>query len=261
MTDDRQKLNHLQEKDKAVVTEALSAAEDALRYYEPVLTPFYSPAQWQLAKKRLEGFDDLMVRAHGGYREAERRRMELRPVNYLPPLEESPVSLLELRGGFSTEALDQGLLLDVLEEQGIARNMIGDIILNDLSVQLVMASELAPTLKKRLTQLMGSPVSIHEIEEVRLEKGESKSREIRATVPSLRLDSVASSGFGSSRSKMKDEILGERVKVNWEIEKDPARNISLEDVISMEGRGRVKIKEVIGTSRRGRVKVLLKRYY
>ena len=85
-------------------------------------------------------------------------------------------------------------------------------------------------------------------------------KEIRSTVASLRLDSVAASGFGVSRTQMAEEIQSEKVKVNWKDAKNPAQNVKAGDVISFRGRGRVEIVEITGQTKKGRTGVLLKRY-
>jgi RNA-binding protein YlmH len=75
----------------------------------------------------------------------------------------------------------------------------------------------------------------------------------------MRLDSVASSGFGDSRNKMSRDIENEKVKLNWKIESDPAAEVEIGDLISVRGRGRVKVEEQRGISNKGRIKLTLKR--
>ena len=76
----------------------------------------------------------------------------------------------------------------------------------------------------------------------------------------MRLDAVASAGFGDSRNKISDEIKNERVKLNWRMENDPAQDIEVNDMISLRGRGRVEVVERTGLSNRGRIKLILNRY-
>jgi RNA-binding protein YlmH len=85
-------------------------------------------------------------------------------------------------------------------------------------------------------------------------------KEIRTTLASLRLDTVASAGFGTSRSKMADEIAAEKLKVNWKPIKSASHAIKQGDIISMRGRGRVEVAELVGQTKKGRYSVILKRY-
>jgi RNA-binding protein YlmH len=79
-------------------------------------------------------------------------------------------------------------------------------------------------------------------------------------VPSLRLDSVASSGFSTSRSKMSKEIKQGKVRVNWKVRESTSYMVDPDDIISIKGRGRVEIDEILGKSHKGRLKLRLKRY-
>ena len=57
------------------------------------------------------------------------------------------------------------------------------------------------------------PVEVVEISPDDLEIPHTQIKEIKATVPSMRLDAVASAGFGDSRSKISREIQSEKVKL------------------------------------------------
>jgi len=60
-------------------------------------------------------------------------------------------------------------------------------------------------------------------------RAEGKRNKLHGCV--LRLDSVASAGFGISRSKTADLIRGEKVAVNWETATNPARLVKEGDTI------------------------------
>ena len=79
-------------------------------------------------------------------------------------------------------------------------------------------------------------------------------------VASLRIDSIAASGFGASRSKMSSMIDAEKLKLNWQTVKSASQMVKQGDIISIRGRGRLEVAEVRGTTKKGRTVVLLKRY-
>ena len=89
---------------------------------------------------------------------------------------------------------------------------------------------------------------------------EEKVKIISATVAALRLDAVAAAGYGTSRSRMADEIKSQNVKINWKEAKNAAQSVEAGDVISFRGRGRVELAEVRGTTKKGRFSITLKRY-
>ena len=89
---------------------------------------------------------------------------------------------------------------------------------------------------------------------------EQKVKEIRTTVASMRLDVIAAAGFGTSRSKMANEIDVDKVKVNWKDVKSSSQAIKEGDIISIRGRGRVEVAEVRGTTKKGRINLVLRRF-
>ncbi|MPM83120.1 hypothetical protein SDC9_130183 [bioreactor metagenome] len=89
---------------------------------------------------------------------------------------------------------------------------------------------------------------------------EERVKEIKTTVPSLRLDVVAAAGYGVSRTRMSDEIAADKIKVNWQGAKNSSQPIKAGDIISMRGRGRVEVCEIIGQTKKGRISILLKRF-
>lgn len=82
---------------------------------------------------------------------------------------------------------------------------------------------------------------------------------ITGTVAKLRLDAVASLGFGTSRTAMAEEIRRGRVRVNEIQRADPSFALKPADVIALEGRGRVTLTDVAGETRKGRMLVNLRR--
>ena len=89
---------------------------------------------------------------------------------------------------------------------------------------------------------------------------EEKIKEVRTTVASLRLDAVASSGFSVSRTKLVSAVNAGLLQVNWQPAKGPSQEVKEGDIISMRGRGRMKVEAITGTSRKGRIGVYLKRF-
>ena len=90
---------------------------------------------------------------------------------------------------------------------------------------------------------------------------EEKYKELRATVASLRVDSIAAAGYGISRSRAATDIAADKLKINWQPVKNASQAVKEGDTLSMRGRGRLEVAEVRGQTKKGRIGVLLKRYY
>jgi len=79
-------------------------------------------------------------------------------------------------------------------------------------------------------------------------------------VPSLRLDNIVSDLARTSRSKASEIIAQERVFINGQSETKNSKNVKLNDIITIRGKGRFIIKEFTGTTRSGRTVILIEKY-
>ncbi|MBR1858116.1 MAG: RNA-binding protein, partial [Selenomonadaceae bacterium] len=112
-----------------------------------------------------------------------------------------------------------------------------------------------------LTQIGGTTVKTSVDELSSIAAKEERCKEIRATVASLRIDSIAAAGFGMSRSKAAADIAADKVKLNWQSVKNASQSVKEGDILSMRGRGRLEVAEIRGLTKKGRTGVLLKRYF
>ncbi len=109
-----------------------------------------------------------------------------------------------------------------------------------------------------LTRFENSKISIQEISDIR--KREIKIEEISIIVPSLRLDNIVSDLAKTSRSKAAQIINQERVFVNGQNETKLSKQLKINDVITIRGKGRFIIKEFTGTTRSGRTVIKIEKY-
>jgi RNA-binding protein YlmH len=65
----------------------------------------------------------------------------------------------------------------------------------------------------------------------------------------MRLDAIASAGFGMSRSKMVDLISAGDVRVNWRDVTQSSYQIKSGDLVAIRGKGRLEIGEVAVTKK------------
>ena len=123
-----------------------------------------------------------------------------------------------------------------------------------------MDSTVADFVVQNFTKIAMVAVSVTPMELDDIAPKEEKIKEVRTTVASLRLDAVASSGFSVSRTKLVSAVNAGLLQVNWQPAKGPSQEVKEGDVISMRGRGRMKVEAITGTSRKGRIGVYLKRF-
>jgi RNA-binding protein YlmH len=74
-------------------------------------------------------------------------------------------------------------------------------------------------------------------------------RRFQTVEASLRLDAVASAGFGLSRNRMAELIRQGRVRLNWQPVSSPSRALTEGDRVQLEGRGELELETVTATKR------------
>lgn len=254
-------LSHLHTpEEREIGARVLDLVERALRDDKPIATDFLDPLGVQIAQSVLGSIPEVSYRAYGGYPKAERRRLLIFPEYESVEHLEEPIAAISIRVDSKFDPVGHRDCLGSILGTGVERDMVGDIIVVDGGFQAVVAVEICDFLTAHLERVGRAPVNVEPIDLEQLEVAPERVKEIKATVASLRLDAVASSGFGVSRTRMARDIKAERVKLNWKVVRDPAREVAEGDILSIRGRGRVVVEEVQGTTRKGRIGVLLKRY-
>jgi len=118
---------------------------------------------------------------------------------------------------------------------------------------------LADFLEMNLKQVRSVPVQTQRVQFSEIKVREPKKKEMTSVEASLRLDAIASAGFGMSRTKMVDFIEGGDVRVNWKEISQPSYQVKSGDLIAIRGKGRLEIGEVMITKKE-RYRVQLTRY-
>lgn len=235
-------------------------AELTAKTHSPKVGDFLDPRGQEIGRAILEQIPDLSGFFDGGYDRAERKRLVTIPFSYLGPPPSPQISAVEVRGNFQYQKITHRDCLGSILGLGIKREVIGDIIMLEEGCQLLADEEIAVFIEQNLTKIHQASVKAARIDFEALRLPSERIKEIKTTLASLRLDTVASAGFGTSRSKMADEIAAEKLKVNWKQVKSASHPIKQGDVISMRGRGRVEVAELAGQTKKGRHSVVLKRY-
>ena len=242
------------------VARAIDQAEQALKTWEISLTDFLSPPELAETQKVFSRLTEVQLIAWGGYPQAERQRLAIARSEI--PLDNSNVSVaaLEIAGNFLFDTASHRDFLGSILGSGIVREKTGDIIvLGERGAQAIVVPELVEYLEMHLKQVRSVPVQIQRIELNELKIKEPKKKELTTVEASMRLDAIASAGFGMSRSKMVDLIEGGDVRVNWKEIAQSSHIIKSGDLVAIRGKGRLEIGEVMVT-KKDRYRIQLTRY-
>lgn len=237
----------------------IDLAETALKNRRFQVTEFLDPHGYSIAESTVASEDRLQLKSFGGYEGAERVKAAFVDRQFSGNIDFS-VDVLEAKWDGRYYQLTQRDVLGALLSLGIKRSLCGDILMIDAGCQMIVDPTIVSFLLSELVRIGPANIVLQSIELQQLQAPKESYKEIRATVASLRIDSVAAAGFGTSRTQMADEISAEKVKINWKDTKNSAQAVKAGDIISLRGRGRVEVLEITGITKKGRTGVLLKRY-
>lgn len=238
---------------QAELAPLLALAEQALKTWEPCWTPLLEPALREEAEQRLGGLSELALESWGGYPGAERRRLLLQRQDAALPRQQLEADLLglELSGNFLFDpAAPEDLRAALLAANAEAAE-IGDLWLRgDRGGQGIVVASLARRLDGGEGQVRSVPVRFEArpIEALQL-PAQRLPRQLQTVEASLRLDAVASAGFGISRNRMAELIRQGGVRINWQPVSNPSRQLRAGDRVQLEGRGELRLEGVSATKR------------
>ncbi len=238
----------------------LDQAEQAIKTWEVVCTDFLSPPELAEVERMVGRLTEVQILAWGGYPQAERQRVAIARSDL--PLDETQVAIaaLDISGNFLFDPATHRDFLGALLGTGIVREKVGDlIVLGERGAQAIVVPELVEFLETSLTQVRSVPVKTRSLDLGELKVREPKKKEMTTVEASLRLDAVASAGFGMSRSKMVDLINAGDVRVNWKEITQASHSLKAGDLVAIRGKGRLEVGE-IAVTKKERYRVQLTRF-
>lgn len=253
-------LDHHQGEEKMLLARTLDQAEIVLKSHQPKVTDFYNQYHLGLVLATVKSVAGLTIAVDGGYPEAERCRGIIFPDYLRPDQVDANIALIKVTGQFKMTTVNHRDYLGSLMGLGLKREKIGDIIVVDGGAYMMADADVAPYIQTNLQKIGRVGVKVQLIPQHHLQLPEANIKEINTTVASLRVDAVAAAGYGTSRSKILPEIRAEKLAINWCRCKNPAATVQAGDMLSLRGRGRVKVFAVKGTTKKGRVALELHKY-
>lgn len=226
---------------------------------EVLHTDFLTPPVLKDSMVILEKLADVKVFSQGGYPEAERCRLS---VGHPEALTNEPdiVAALSISGNFGFQPCSHGDFLGSILGTGIVRDKVGDILLQgEKGAHVLVVPELVDFLTISLDKVGNVPVTCKKMPLIALEYEPPRTKTFKTVEASMRIDAIASAGFKISRSKLVGLISDGDVRVNWVTVTKNNTTIRSGDMISVSGKGRLKIGEVNET-KKGKFAVELIRY-
>jgi photosystem II S4 domain protein len=245
---------------RATIARLLDCAEQALKTWEVVQSDFVSPPELMEVQQAFNRLTEVHLVAWGGYPQAERQRLAIARAEL--PLDPAAVALAAVRitGNFLFDPASHRDFLGALLGTGLVREKVGDVlVLGERGAQAIVVPELVQFLQDSLTQVRSVPVKTEPMPLDDLKIREPKQKQLTTVEASMRLDAIASAGFGMSRSKMADLIGAGEVRVNWKEITSASYTVKSGDLIAIRGKGRVQVGEV-GVTKKDRYRVEMTRF-
>lgn len=225
--------------------------------YRPVLTHFLNPRQRFIAESIVNGADGMHQASHGGLPNAEMQRMLIYPDYYEIVESDFHLQLMEIVYPTKFADIHHNQILGTLVNQGIERNIFGDILGANETWQFVIEDNMVDyftlqvdwvgNIKVHLTPQPLSDIVQPEVDWV----------ETQTTVASLRIDAIISTAFNISRSRVKTLVEGGAVSLNWAEIIKPDYELATGDMLSVRGFGRMRLLALEGTTKKDKLRVIM----
>lgn len=232
-------------------------ARRAAQRWQPGYTDFLDPVGWTAAEEaaRREGAG---MAVYTSWEDAERRMVCFYPRDDEPP-EDFPAVLLVIRWSAKFTTLEHRDILGSLMGLGIERDAVGDILVREGEAFCPVTEAVAGYIMANMTQAGRTGVRVEVADAPPAASAQGDMQEVAATVAALRLDALVAAGYKLSRSQAQDMIEAGLVKVNHLpcLKCDAA--LAEGDLISVRGKGRLRLTEIGRRSQKGRIHILLHR--
>lgn len=242
-----------------IVIKLVDAAEAVNKTRKFRVTDFLDPYGCEIAETVAAQYDGISVNFGGGYIGAERQCACFVHEDFMGKPAYN-IAVIKATWNDKFYRLSHRDVLGSLMGLGINRNQLGDLLVTLGCVKVICTQKMADFILQNLVKIGSATVSCELDSLDSIAPKEERCKEITSTVASLRIDSIAASGFGSSRSKMANNIETDKLKLNWQSVKSASQSVKEGDIISIRGRGRLEVAEIRGKTKKGRTVVLLKRY-
>lgn len=228
----------------------------AKRTWEESFTDFLNPDE-QIFLKRICLDEDVYFGLMGGKGYFERAVSVISLEQYNGSF---PIDIVRIMGNFKFEKLNHRDYLGALLSLGIRREKIGDINVFDDGAEVWLSNEISDYICYNLTKIKHTGIKCEKILYNEAREKIQNFKDMKANVPSMRLDCIISSLAKLSRSEAASIIKGGQVKVNYNVEDEFSRKINEGDLISIKGYGRYQIDSIINITKSQRLNILVKKF-
>lgn len=253
-------LNKYKNEEHLLISKVLDKIELSDKKLKVESTDFLNLNEQMLIKRLLERLDIIGI-FYGCYENAERKMLFIIPTKLKNNLDKFKVNYEENIGAIRiklsskiTEKYTHRNYLGAIMKLRVKREKIGDILVDDEGADIIVSKEILKFLNLNLPSLNRfKECDIQEIKLNELKKIEIIPKYKTIQVSSMRLDNIVSEIVNTSRNKAQEILESNRVFVNYMNETKGTKQIKVNDIITVRGKGRFKIEEIIGTTKKKKI--------
>ena len=231
----------------------IDQAERVFHTWQPSWSNFVSPKIKEEVFTKFSKLNYVNWFADGGYEGAERQRLYCSRSENEIILDNqiSPMSGLIIEGNFLFDRASSEDFRNAIIQKGINSHDIGDIwTIGDRGAEAFCTPEASKTLHKVSSQIRETDIEFISVKKEELHiPFRKQSRHIKCFEASTRLDAISSAGFGISRSKAVKLIKEGLLRLNWDVIKQPSKELRIGDKINLERKGTIAVVSIEKTKR------------
>ncbi len=221
-------------------------------------TRFLDPAQAVEAEK-IAHEHGVRFSSWGGYDSAERVIGCFMPQDMSVEKSNFPLTALHSRYSSKFCSLSHRDMLGSFMALGLTRDNIGDIIIVDSDIYLFVVKQVADFILQGMTSAGKAALHFKAVEgEVSVP--EPKGTAFHDTLSSMRLDAVIAGAYRLSRTESSTMIRGGLVKLNHIPCDRVDASVAEGAMLSLRGKGRVRLQKIDGLTKKQRIGVTFFRY-
>ncbi|MDR1438759.1 MAG: hypothetical protein LBJ10_01710, partial [Clostridiales bacterium] len=148
-------------------------------------------------------------------------------------------------------------VLGALMACGVEREAVGEIVAEGATAYFFCLASVARFISGNISKIGRSAASLRAIPAAQVPLAAGAPRAKTVTVASMRLDTLIGEGFGVSRGASAELVRRGMASVNHVACEKPDRKIEPGDLLSVRGKGRLKVVSAGSLSRKGRIFVEL----
>lgn len=247
--------------EKWLISHLKDLADQAERYCAVMYSDFLDTAQQEILLS-MQNHLNVKIGLDGGYEGAERRMASFCPPFLFEEERRYPFCCIEIKpknAKFLNKLPQHRDYLGAVLGCGLDRRKIGDLLVRPEGALIFVCEELTEYLMDHLHQAGSAEVLLRRYEsdpQMALPEG----KELLISVSSLRLDAVLSRGFGLGRSDAAQLIRAGRVQIDHRLCEKADQTVEETALLTVRGKGRLKLKGCAGTSKSGRIQIRVERF-